>query len=88
VLDPFGVAKRLNDALEIVRRGEQARLTENAARKQAKGWRCRRSACAAGCLRAWISLVSRLKIESMKKVARMLRRHEDLLLKNFRAKRQ
>lgn len=39
VLDPFHVARHLNDALDTVRRGEQAKLPDKAARKQAKGGR-------------------------------------------------
>ncbi len=131
VLDPFHVAKHLNEALDAVRRGEQSRLQDKAARKDAKGgrflllkrgtkvrgkardklkavlaslgqtsrawelkesfrrfWLYRSPAWASAYLKAWTTRAMRSKIEPMKKVARMLRRHEDLLLNYFRAKRQ
>lgn len=131
VLDPFHVAKHLNDAVDAVRRGEHARLSDKAARKQSKGgrflllkrgtgvrgkardklravlaplgqtsrawelkeslrrfWKYRSPAWAAAYLKAWTTRAMRSRIEPMKKVARMLPRHEDLLLNYFRAKRQ
>jgi transposase len=131
VLDPFHVAKHLNEAVDSVRRGEQARLSDKAARKQAKGgrflllrrgtkvrgkvrdklnavlaslgqtsrawelkesfrrfWSYRSPTWSAAYLKAWTSRAMRSRIEPMKKVARMLRKHEDLLLNYFRAKRQ
>jgi transposase len=131
VLDPFHVARQLNEALDTVRRGEQARLRDKAARKRAKGgrfvllkcgtkvrgrareklravlaslgqtsrawelkesfrrfWAYRSPAWAAAYLKAWTTRAMRSRIEPMKKVARMLRRHEDLLLNYFRARRQ
>jgi transposase len=131
VLDPFHVAKHLNEAVDSVRRGEQARLRDKVARKQAKGgrflllkrgtrvrgkareklravlaslgqtsrawelkesfrrfWAYRSPVWAAAYLKAWTTRAMRSRIEPMKKVARMLRRHEELLLNYFRAKRQ
>lgn len=131
VLDPFHVAKHLNEAVDTVRRGEQARLNDKAARKEAKGgrfllltrgtkvrgkvrdklkavlaslgqtsrawelkesfrrfWQYRGPSWAAAYLREWTSRAMRSRIEPMKKVAKMLRKHEDLLLNYFRAKRQ
>jgi transposase len=131
VLDPFHVAKHLNEALDTVRRGEQAKLTDKAARKQAKGgrflllkrgtkvrglareklravlaslgqtsrawelkesfrrfWLYRSPTWAAAYLREWTARAMRSRIAPMKKVATMLRKHEDLLLNYFRAKRQ
>ena len=131
VLDPFHVAKHLNEALDAVRRGEQSRLQDKAARKDAKGgrflllkrgtkvrgkardklkavlaslgqtsrawelkesfrrfWLYRSPAWASAYLKAWTTRAMRSRIEPMKKVARMLRNHEDLLINYFRAKRQ
>jgi transposase len=131
VLDPFHVAKHLNEALDTVRRGEQAKLTDKAARKQAKGgrflllkrgtkvrglarqklravlaslgqtsrawelkesfrrfWLYRSPTWAAAYLGEWTARAMRSRITPMKKVATMLRKHEDLLLNYFRAKRQ
>jgi transposase len=131
VLDPFHVAKHLNEALDTVRRGEQAKLTDKAARKQAKGgrflllkrgtkvrglareklravlaslgqtsrawelkesfrrfWLYRSPTWAAAYLKEWTARAMRSRITPMKKVATMLRNHEDLLLNYFRAKRQ
>lgn len=131
VLDPFHIARHLNEALDAVRRGEQARLKDKAARKQAKGgrflllkrstklgcaarkklktvlaclgqtsrawelkesfrrfWDYRSPAWASAYLKAWTTRAMRSRIEPMKKVARMLRKHEDLLINYFRAKRQ
>jgi transposase len=131
VLDPFHVARHLNDALDQVRRGEQARLRDKRARKQAKGgrflllrrgarvrgkareklravlaalgqtsrawelkesfrrfWAYRSPAWACAYLKAWTARALRSRIAPMRKVARMLRTHEDLLLNYFRAKRQ
>lgn len=131
VLDPFHIAKHLNEAVDAVRRGEQGRLRGKEARKRAKGgrfvllrrgtlvrgkardklnavlaslrqtsrawelkesfrrfWAYRSPAWAAAYLKAWTTRAMRSRLEPMKKVARMLRRHEDLLLNYFRAKRQ
>ena len=131
VLDPFHVAKHLNEAVDTVRRGEQARLIDKAARKEAKGgrfllltrgtkvrgkareklkavlaslgqtsrawelkesfrrfWQYRSPSWAAAYLTEWTSRAMRSQIAPMKKVAKMLRKHEDLLLNYFRAKRQ
>ncbi len=131
VLDPFHVAKHLNEALDTVRRGEQSRLQDKTARKDAKGgrfllltrgtkvrgkardklkavlaslgqtsrawelkesfrrfWLYRSPAWASAYLKAWTTRAMRSRIEPMKKVARMLRNHEDLLINYFRAKRQ
>jgi transposase len=51
-------------------------------------WTYRSPAWAAAYLKAWTTRAMRSRIEPMKKVARMLRKHEDLLLNYFRAKRQ
>ena len=51
-------------------------------------WSYRSPTWAAAYLKAWTSRAMRSRIEPMKKVARMLRKHEDLLLNYFRAKRQ
>lgn len=51
-------------------------------------WLYRSPAWAAAYLKAWTTRAMRSKIEPMKKVARMLRSHEDLLINYFRAKRQ
>jgi len=131
VLDPFHVAKHLNEALDNVRRGEQSRIRDAQTRKQAKGgrflllkrstkvrgrarhqlksilaalaqtsrawelkesfrrfWRYRSPTWAKAYLKEWTTRAMRSRIEPMKKVARMLRSHEDLLLNYFRAKRQ
>lgn len=131
VLDPFHVAKHLNEALDTVRRGEQSRLKDKAVSKRAKGgrflllkrgtnvrgkardklkdvlaslgqtsrawelkesfrrfWSYRSPAWAKAYLKAWTTRAMKSKIEPMKKVARMLRAHEELLLNYFRAKRQ
>jgi transposase len=131
VLDPFHVAKHLNEAVDTVRRGEQARLRDKAARKEAKGgrflllrrgtkvrgkardklkavlaslgatsrawelkesfrhfWQYRSPAWAAAYLKAWTTRAMRSRLAPMTKVAKMLRKHEDLLLNYFRARRQ
>ena len=131
VLDPFHIASHLNAALDTVRRGEQSRLRDKQALKQAKGgrflllkrgtrvrgkaraklravlaslgqtsrawelkesfrrfWGYRSPAWASAYLKEWTTRAMRSRIEPMKKVARMLRRHEDLLMNYFRAKRQ
>jgi transposase len=51
-------------------------------------WRYRSSVWAKAYLKAWTTRAMRSQLEPMKKVARMLRAHEDLLLNYFRAKRQ
>jgi len=131
VLDPFHIAKHLNEALDQVRRGEQARLRTKEERARAKGgrflllkrstnvrgkarvklnavlaslgatsrawelkesfrrfWLYRSPTWAAAYLKAWTTRAMRSRLEPMKKVARMLRAHEELLLNYFRAKRQ
>lgn len=131
VLDPFHVSRHLNEAVDTVRRGEQARLRDKTSRQQAKGgrflllrrgskvrgkardklkavlaslgatsrawelkesfrrfWQYRSPTWAAAYLKAWTNRAMRSRLAPMKKVARMLRQHEDLLLNYFRAKRQ
>lgn len=131
VLDPFHIAKHLNEAVDNVRRGEQSRLRTKEERSRAKGgrflllkrstrvrgkaraklnavlaslgatsrawelkesfrrfWSYRSPTWAAAYLKAWTSRAMRSRLEPMKKVARMLRSHEELLLNYFRAKRQ
>ena len=131
VLDPFHIAKHLNEALDQVRRGEQARLRTKEQRACVKGgrflllkkstkvrgkarmklnavlsslgatsrawelkesfrrfWTYRSPTWAQAYLKAWTFRAMRSKLEPMKKVARMLRAHEELLLNYFRAKRQ
>ena len=51
-------------------------------------WRYRSETSAAAFLREWITRALRTRLEPMKRVARMLRHHEELLLNYFRAKRQ
>lgn len=50
-------------------------------------WRYRSETWAAAFLKEWTTRALRSRIEPMKKVARMLRRHEELLLNYFRARR-
>ena len=131
VLDPFHIAKHLNEAVDNVRRGEQARLRTKEERARAKGgrflllkrsskvrgkaraklnavlaslgatsrawelkesfrrfWLYRSPTWAAAYLKAWTTRAMRSRLEPMKKVARMLRAHEELLLNYFHAKRQ
>lgn len=131
VLDPFHIAKHLNEAVDRVRRGEQSRLRTKEQRASAKGgrflllkrstkvrgkaraklnavlaslgatsrawelkesfrrfWLYRSPTWAAAYLKAWTTRAMRSRLEPMKKVARMLRAHEELLLNYFRAKRQ
>jgi len=131
VLDPFHIAKHLNEAVDQVRRGEQSRLRTKEERARAKGgrflllkrstkvrgkaraklnavlaalgatsrawelkesfrrfWLYRSPTWAAAYLKAWTTRAMRSRLEPMKKVARMLRAHEELLLNYFRAKRQ
>lgn len=131
VLDPFHIAKHLNEALDQVRRGEQARLRTKEQRARAKGgrflllkrstnvrgkarvklnavlaslgatsrawelkesfrrfWQYRSPTWAAAYLKAWTTRAMRSQLEPMKKFARMLRTHEELLLNYFRAKRE
>ncbi len=131
VLDPFHIAKHLNEAVDLVRRGEQSRLRTKEQRARAKGgrflllkraskargkartklnavlaslgatsrawelkesfrrfWLYRSPTWAAAYLWVWTARAMRSRLEPMKKVARMLRAHEELLLNYFRAKRQ
>ena len=131
VLDPFHIAKHLNEAVDQVRRGEQSRLRTKEQRARAKGgrflllkrftkvrgkarsklsavlaslgatsrawelkesfrcfWLYRSPTWAAAYLKAWTTRAMRSRLQPMKKVARMLRAHEELLLNYFRAKRQ
>jgi transposase len=131
VLDPFHIARHLNEAVDAVRRGEQSRLRDKEQRDRAKGgrflllrrgtkvrgkardklkavlaslgatsrawelkesfrrfWQYRNPTWAAAYMKAWTTRAMRSRLEPMKKVARMLRTHEDLLLNYFRAKRQ
>lgn len=53
-----------------------------------KFWQYRSESWAAAYMKAWTTRAMRSRLEPMKKVARMLRRHEQLLLNYFRAKRQ
>jgi transposase len=53
-----------------------------------KFWAYRSETWAAAYLKAWTTRAMRSRLEPMKRVARMLRRHEDLLLNYFRAKRK
>lgn len=53
-----------------------------------KFWSYRSETWAAAYLKEWTTRAMRSRLEPMKKVARMLRRHDDLLLNYFRAKRQ
>jgi transposase len=50
-------------------------------------WRYRSETWAAAFLKEWTTRAMRSGLDPMKKVARMLRRHEELLLNYFRAKR-
>ena len=131
VLDPFHIARHLNEAVDAVRRGEQSRLRTKEQRARAKGgrflllrrgtkvrgkardklnavlaslgatsrawelkesfrrfWQYRNPTWAAAYMKAWTTRAMRSRLEPMKKVARMLRSHEDLLLNYFHAKRQ
>lgn len=131
VLDPFHIMQHLNQAVDEVRRGEQARLRDAEAKAAAKGsrflllkrgtkvrgkarqklravlaslgatarawalkesfrkfWTYRRETWAAAYLKEWTTRALRSRLAPMGKVARMLRRHEDLLLNYFRARRQ
>jgi transposase len=131
VLDPFHIARHLNEAVDAVRRGEQSRLRDKEQRARAKGgrflllqrgtkvrgkardklkavlaslgatsrawelkesfrrfWQYRNPTWAAAYMKAWTTRAMRSRLEPMKKVARMLRAHENLLLNYFRAKRQ
>lgn len=130
ILDPFHIAQHLNTAVDNVRRGEQARLTQ-AGRQQVKHgrflllrrgtrvlgharaklkavlrslrqtsrawelkesfrrfWRYRSATWAGAFLRAWVTRALRSRLEPMRKVARMMRSHHDLLMNYFRAKRE
>lgn len=51
-------------------------------------WRYRSPVWAKAYLKAWTTRAMRSQLEPMKKVARMLRAHEEILLNYFRAKRQ
>lgn len=51
-------------------------------------WKYRSEAWAAAFLKQWTTRALRSRIEPMRRVARMLRSHEELLLNYFRAKRQ
>jgi len=51
-------------------------------------WQYKRAAWAGKFLDAWCKRTMRSKIDPMKKVARMLRSHRDLILNWFRAKEQ
>lgn len=130
VLDRFHISKHLNEAVDNVRRGEQARLRTKEERARAKGgrflllknrtkvrgkardklnavlaslgttsrawelkesfrkfWTYRSPTWATAYLRAWTARAMRSRLEPMKKVARMLRSHEPLLINYFHAKR-
>ncbi len=51
-------------------------------------WRCRSAKAAGVYLDAWCRLVMRSRLEPMKKMARSLRNHRELLLNWFRAKKE
>ena len=53
-----------------------------------KFWQYRSPTWAAAYLQAWTTRALRSRLEPMRKVAKMLRSHEDLLLNYFRAKRE
>ena len=131
VLDPFHVAKHLNHAVDLVRRGESGRLRAatkkleikrgrflllkrgtrvrgrarlklhamfRCLRQTARAWELKESfrqfwryksvLWAGAFLEVWTTAALRSRLEPIKKVARMLRSHEDLLLNYFRAKKQ
>ena len=50
-------------------------------------WRYRSTTWARNYLKAWTTKAMRSRLEPMKKIARMLRAHQELLLNYFRAKR-
>lgn len=130
ILDPFHIAQHMNTAVDNVRRGEQARLSQ-AGKQQVKHgrflllrrgtrvlgharaklkavlrslrqtsrawelkesfrrfWRYRSETWAGAFLRAWVTRALRSRLEPMRKVARMMRSHHDLLMNYFRAKRE
>ncbi|MCW5559583.1 MAG: transposase [Verrucomicrobiae bacterium] len=107
ILDRFHITAHLNEALDQVRRGEMARLREQAptkarqrlealiASKQPTAraallmeafqhfWTYRSFRHARRFLEAWCHRTMRSRLEPMKKVARMLRSHEPLILNNW-----
>ena len=130
ILDPFHIAQQMNTAVDNVRRGEQARLSQagkqsvkhgrflllrrgtrvlghariklkavlRSLRQTSRAWELKesfrrfwhyRSELWAGAfLRAWVTRALRSRLEPMRKVARMMRSHHDLLMNYFRAKRE
>ena len=130
ILDPFHIAQHMNTAVDNVRRGEQARLTQagkqsvkhgrflllrrgtrvlghariklkavlRSLRQTSRAWELKesfrrfwhyRSELWAGAfLRAWVTRALRSRLEPIRKVARMMRSHHDLLMNYFRAKRE
>jgi transposase len=99
VLDRFHVAMNLNRAVDEVR-AEESKLAEllrcnlRTVRayllKEDLGffWTCQGVLWARRFLKGWYHRVLRSRIEPLKKVARMLRAHEPLLLNWFRARKQ
>jgi transposase len=77
--------EKLNNVLASLKTTSRAWELKESFRKF---WTYRSATWAAAYLKAWTTRAMRSRIEPMKKVARMLRRHEDLLLNYFRAKRQ
>jgi len=103
ILDRFHIMAYLNKAIDEVRAGEARELKEKGYKsiltktrwlllKRKKEfqlfWQYISPYWAGRFLDKWCTKTMRPKIEPMKKVARMLRRHRPLLLNGFRAKKQ
>src|SRR3974390_1067825 len=88
VLDRFHITMHLNQAVDQVRRAESGRLRGRplAARLKRMRWHYKSYIWAGAFLDYWCTRAMRSRIEPMKKVARMLRTHEELLLNWFKAK--
>jgi transposase len=76
---------KLNTILGVLRRTSRAWELKESFRHF---WSYRNETWAAAFLKQWTTRALRSRIEPMRKVARMLRSHEHLLLNYFRAKRQ
>lgn len=76
---------KLKTILRVLRRTSRAWELKESFRQF---WKYRGEAWAAAFLRQWTTRALRSRIEPMRRVARMLRSHEELLLNYFRAKRQ
>lgn len=76
---------RLKAILGVLRRTSRAWELKESFRHF---WSYRSETWAAAFLKQWTTRALRSRLEPMRKVARMLRSHEDLLLNYFRAKRQ